>query len=39
MVVFINLNCVIFLEVYATDRLKDSTKTPLTPAEYRRLKP
>ena len=29
----------IFLEVYAMDRLKDSTKQPLTPAEYRRLKP
>lgn len=26
-------------EVYAMDRLKDSTKQPLTPAEYRRLKP
>ncbi|XP_015769098.1 PREDICTED: protein phosphatase 1 regulatory subunit 36-like [Acropora digitifera] len=26
-------------EVYAIDRLKDSTKKPLTPAEYRRLKP
>lgn len=26
-------------EVYALDRLKDSTKHPLTPAEYRRLKP
>lgn len=26
-------------EVYAMDRLKDNTKQPLTPAEYRRLKP
>ncbi|XP_029205519.2 protein phosphatase 1 regulatory subunit 36-like [Acropora millepora] len=26
-------------EVYAIDRLKDNTKKPLTPAEYRRLKP
>ena len=30
---------VFFPEVYALDRLKDSTKHPLTPAEYRRLKP
>ena len=29
----------LFKEVYAMDRLKDSTKQPLTPAEYRRLKP
>ncbi|XP_031554611.1 protein phosphatase 1 regulatory subunit 36-like [Actinia tenebrosa] len=26
-------------EVYAMDRLRDSNKKPLTPAEYRRLKP
>lgn len=26
-------------EVYAIDRLKDNSKAPLTPAEYRRLKP
>ena len=30
---------ILLSEVYAMDRLKDSTKQPLTPAEYRRLKP